>query len=196
VRRPLALAALLALVAVIAVGLLQAGGEEETTSPSASPSSPLTRAEVLEPLRDAPPDLAALHRRMGELVPGGERALRAELERVRGRPVVVNLWASWCAPCRDEMPYFQSEATRRGTSIAFLGVNVQDSEGGARKMLERFPVPYPSVVDGDRAVLRALRAQGLPVTAFYDRRGRLVVVRQGRYRTEAALAADIDRYAA
>jgi thiol-disulfide isomerase/thioredoxin len=189
VRRSLVLASLAILVAVVAVGLVQAGGEEEDAT--AGRAGPLTRAQVLEPLRGAPPDLAALHRRMGELVPGGERALRAELERLRGRPVVVNLWASWCTPCRDELPYFQSQAARRGTRIAFLGVNVQDSEGGARRMLERFPVPYPSVVDPDRDVARALRAQGLPSTAFYGRDGRLVVLRQGRYRSEGALAADI-----
>lgn len=196
-RRPVALVALLAVVAVVAVvvvvvvGLLQAreGGEEET-QPTA-----LTRAEVLNPLRGAPADLAALHRRMGELVPGGERALDAELARLRGRPVVVNLWASWCAPCRQELPYFQAQAARLGKQVAFLGVNVQDGEAGARRLLASFPVPYPSVVDRNREVVRALRAQGLPATAFYDRRGRLEIVRQGRYRNEAALAADIRRYA-
>lgn len=189
-RRLLVLAALVALGAVVAVGLGQATSDD----PAAEPAR-LSREQVLAPLRDAPPDLARLHRRMGELVPGGERALRSELRALRGRPVVVNLWASWCAPCRTELPFFQAQAARRGTEVAFLGVNVEDSRRGALGLLDRFPVPYPSVEDPRRAVARALGAVGLPSTAFYDRRGRLELVHQGSYRTEADLAADIERYA-
>ena len=189
-RRLLALLAVAALVAVVVVGL----GQSRSGEPAAAPA-PLSREQVLAPLRNAPPDLARLHRRMGELVPGGERALRAELRALRGRPVVVNLWASWCAPCRTELPLFQAQAARRGTEVAFLGVDVEDSRRGAARLLERFPVPYPSVEDPRREVARELGAVGLPSTAFYGRDGRLELVHQGSYRTEADLAADIERYA-
>jgi thiol-disulfide isomerase/thioredoxin len=189
-RRILVLAALLAVAALVAGGLGQAGDGADATAPR-----PLSRAEVTEQLRGAPPELARLHRRMGELVPGGERALATELRRLRGRPVVVNLWASWCGPCRVELPFFQAQAARHGRSVAFLGVDVEDSREEARRLLDRFPLPYPSILDRHRAVMRGLRVAGLPSTAFYDRRGRLIVVHQGQYRTEGDLADDIERYA-
>ena len=184
------LLALVALGAAVAIGLGQATSDDPAAAPAA-----LSRQQVLAPLEEAPPDLARLHRRMGELVPGGERALRAELRALRGRPVVVNLWASWCAPCRTELPLFQAQAARRGTEVAFLGVDVEDSRRDAVRLLERFPVPYPSVEDPRRAISRSLGAVGLPSTAFYDRQGRLETIHQGAYRTEADLAADIERYA-
>jgi thiol-disulfide isomerase/thioredoxin len=193
-RRLLALAALLAVAALVAVGLGRAGDGDGDDADATAPR-PLSRAEVTEPLRRAPPELARLHRRMGELVPGGARALDVELRRLRGRPVVVNLWASWCGPCRVELPFFQAQVARRGRSVAFLGVNVEDSREGARSLLDRFPLPYPSILDRRGAVVRRLRVAGLPSTAFYDRRGRLTIVHQGQYRTEGDLADDIERYA-
>lgn len=189
-RAALAAAAVAAIVVVVVIGLRQAGDDTAQGDPR-----PLTREEVLEPLEGAPPQLAALHRRAGELVPGGTRALDAELRRLRGRPVVVNLWASWCGPCRFELPYFQAQASERGREIAFLGVDVNDEAAAARAFLRRFPVPYPSIEDPGSRVLQRLRVQGLPATAFYDTRGEMIFLHQGLYPTEAALADDIERHA-
>ena len=191
VRRIVLLAlATVALAAVVIVGLGQAGGDED------APPEPLTREEVLESLEGAPPQLAALHRRASELVPGGERAFDAELRRLRGRPVVVNFWASWCGPCRLELPYFQAQAIERGRTLAFLGVNVEDARDEARAMLREFFLPFPSIEDSGSRITQRLGAQGLPITAFYDRRGQLSFLHQGQYPSEAALAEDIERYAA
>jgi thiol-disulfide isomerase/thioredoxin len=182
-----------ALVVAVVVGLRQADDSEPAAG---SPPAPLTRAEVSRPLAaDAPAKLAALHERVNELVPGGKRALDAQLRALRGHPVVVNLWASWCAPCRYELPFFQRQAVRRGAQVAFVGVNSNDSESEARRLAERYPMPYPSIVDPRLNVAGDLGARGLPVTAFYDARGKRVLVHQGPFTSEAQLAAEIDRYA-
>ncbi len=158
-------------------------------------AQPLARADVLTPLRGAPPELAALHGRAGELVPGGPEALERELARLRGRPVVLNLWAAWCPPCRDELPLLQRAAAERGDRVAFLGVDVDDRRDRARALLDEVFLPYPSVEDPDRAVLRDLGPAGLPATVYLDREGEVVYRRQGAYPDAETLAADLDRYA-
>jgi hypothetical protein len=75
-------------------------------------------------------------------------------------------------------------------------VNSNDSSAAAKTFLGEFPVPYPSYADPGQEIARAIRASvGFPGTAFYDRGGKLAYVRQGQYPSEAALAADIKRYA-
>jgi thiol-disulfide isomerase/thioredoxin len=147
-------------------------------------------------LAGAPPPLASLHRQANELLPGGLEAFDARLKDLRGHPVVVNKWASWCGPCREEFPWFQDISAKLGKRVAFLGVNSKDSSAAARTFLGEFPVPYPSYSDPGEDIATAIKAAvGFPGTAFYDRSGQLVYTRQGQYGSEAALAADIRRYA-
>ena len=107
----------------------------------------------------------------------------------------MNLWASWCDPCRYELPFLQRQAVKRGAQVAFLGVNSGDDPDSARELSAEFPMPYPSVEDPRQAVAGRYGARGLPVTAFYDARGKLALVHQGVFASEAKLAAEIDRYA-
>jgi cytochrome c biogenesis protein CcmG/thiol:disulfide interchange protein DsbE len=147
-------------------------------------------------LRGSPPALAALHDQAGELLDGGADAFEARLEELRGHPVVVNKWASWCGPCRAEFPYFQSQAAMRGTDVAFVGVNSDDGEETAAEFLDELPVPYPSYLDPQLEVAAVFDAPTeFPATAFYDSSGELVHVRRGTYASEADLEADIERYA-
>ncbi|HEX2392158.1 MAG TPA: TlpA disulfide reductase family protein [Solirubrobacterales bacterium] len=146
-------------------------------------------------LAGSPPPLASLHREADELLPGGLDAYEKRLAELRGYPVVVNLWASWCGPCRFEFPTLQKLSARFGKRVAFLGVNSQDSDDAAATFLEEAPVPYPSYTDPDQAVFDSLRATGLPDTAFYDRQGKLVYLKQGPYSKPAELEADLTRYA-
>jgi cytochrome c biogenesis protein CcmG, thiol:disulfide interchange protein DsbE len=183
----------IALVVAVVIGANQAG---DTESAAGEPPKALTLAEVSRPLAArAPAPLAALHARVNDLQPGGERALQAHLRELRGHPVVVNLWASWCEPCRYELPFFQRQAVKRGARVAFLGVNSGDSRNAARELSARFPMPYPSIEDPRQALTNRYGAVGLPATAFYDARGKRVLVHQGRFSSEAQLAAEIDRYA-
>jgi cytochrome c biogenesis protein CcmG/thiol:disulfide interchange protein DsbE len=109
---------------------------------------------------------------------------------------VVNAWASWCGPCRFEFPYFQRAAAEYGKRVAFLGIDSEDSDDAAATFLAEAPVPYPSYTDPDKAVRESFGAGlGLPDTAFYDRDGRLVYLKQGPYDDLAELRGDIRRYA-
>ncbi len=190
-RKPVTILAGLAVAAAVVVGFLQATSSTNATD---APPKPLTLAQVSRPLTGAPAQLAALHRRVNELRPGGLKALDAELRRLRGHPVVVNLWASWCDPCQYELPFFQRQAVKRGARVAFLGVNSNDSRDGARAITERFPMPYPSFEDPRFSVAGAYGARNLPQTAFYDARGKRIV-HQGRFATEDQLSEAIERYA-
>jgi cytochrome c biogenesis protein CcmG/thiol:disulfide interchange protein DsbE len=147
-------------------------------------------------LAGAPAPLADLYAQANELLPGEVEAFRARIEELRGHPVVVNKWASWCGPCRAEFPFFQSQAAKRGEEIAFLGVDAQDSDDAAKTFLEELPLPYPSYSDPDLKISAELDAETeFPATAFFDRDGKQVYVHRGGYQDEADLVADIERYA-
>jgi cytochrome c biogenesis protein CcmG/thiol:disulfide interchange protein DsbE len=191
-RKPLLVLACLAVAAAIVVGVLQAGGSDGA---AAAAPEPLSRAEVSKALPAAPAELAALRARVNDLDKGGAKALDAQLRALRGHPVVVNLWASWCDPCRYELPFLQRQALKRGAQVAFLGVNSGDNPDDARALSTRFPMPYPSFEDPRQAVAGRYGARGLPATAFYDARGKLVLVHQGVFTSEAKLSGEIDRYA-
>jgi cytochrome c biogenesis protein CcmG/thiol:disulfide interchange protein DsbE len=144
---------------------------------------------------NAPPVLAKLNDQANELLDGGVEAFRARIRELRGYPVVVNRWASWCAPCRAEFPYFQRQAIERGAKVAFLGVDVEDNDGDAREFLQNFPVPFPSYRDPDLKISAELKAIAPPSTIFYDSKGELAYVHQGAYTSEDKLVEDIERYA-
>ena len=112
------------------------------------------------------------------------------------RPVMLVFTASWCGPCRFEFPFFRSQATKLAGTVAFLGVDSQDSTGDARTFLKDNPVPYPSFEDQDGQIARVFRGgRAFPTTAFYNARGDLTKTHVGAYATEAKLAQDIREYA-
>ena len=166
-------------------------------SDGGNPDSRLSLKQAKEPVSGAPPQLAEIRSQANELLDGGTDAFDQRLQALRGIPVVVNKWASWCGPCRFEFPWFQSLAEKRGGQIAFLGVNSNDSSGAAETFLAELPLPYPSYSDPDLEIAQELGgpSQAFPVTAFYDRSGKLVYTHPGQYRDEEALTADVNRYA-
>lgn len=180
-----------ALVALVVVGLSQRPTDES------GHATTLSLADQQRALAGSPPALAALHAQAGELLGGGTDAIRARLAALKGRPVVLNKWASWCGPCRAEFPFFQHAGARFGTRVAFLGLNSGDGGGGAGAgFLKRFPVSYPSYLDPNaKAALALGTGTFFPVTVFYDARGRRQYVHQGGYPTLAKLEEDIRRYA-
>ena len=131
-------------------------------------------------LAGSPAPLAALHRQADDLLSGGGDAYEARLADLRGYPTVVNVWASWCGPCRFEFPHFQQAAAHYGKRVAFLGVDSQDSDDAASTFLEEAPVPYPSYTDPDKDIADSIGATlGFPDTAFYDRGGELRLPQAG-----------------
>jgi cytochrome c biogenesis protein CcmG, thiol:disulfide interchange protein DsbE len=111
------------------------------------------------------------------------------LYQLRGTPVVVNIWASWCGPCRKEAPILTDAAKRYGDRIQFLGVDYQDQAGTAAAYAERFRVPYPSVADAG-PIHDNLGFVGLPDTVFYSASGAIVGTWSGPL-TEEALSRKI-----
>jgi cytochrome c biogenesis protein CcmG/thiol:disulfide interchange protein DsbE len=178
-----------ALIAVIALGPAGCGGDRPR-------SAAVSRAEEDAALRGAPRPLAGLHVQRNELLGGGVAAFRKRLARLRGFPIVVNKWASWCPPCRSEFPFFQRQAVARGRTVGFLGVNSLDNDAAAKRFLAEYPLSYPSYKDPDHSLAREFRGHiASPTTAFYDASGKLSYVKQGGYASERDLVRDIERYA-
>ena len=96
---------------------------------------------------------------------------------LRGKPVVVNFWASWCDPCEDEAPEFRRAANEFGDDVHFLGVTMLDAVTPAQDFIERYKIPYPSVLDTRGVIAKRYGVTGVPETAFIDADGNLV----GRY---------------
>ena len=186
-----ALAGLLS--AAIVLSLVACGGGGEDVG---NPDSELTLAEATAPLESgAPAELIALRQEANTLLGGGVEALNERLSRLRGIPIVINVWASWCGPCRYEFPYFQSQADLRGDEIAFIGVDFEDSRDAAEQFLSELPLPFPSYFDPDREISKDLDVgPGLPNTIFIDRRGEVVYHLRGALESERQLAQYIDRY--
>jgi cytochrome c biogenesis protein CcmG, thiol:disulfide interchange protein DsbE len=193
-RRPLiwisVAAVLIGAAAIVAVTSTDEGSGDPG---SANPSS--AGIDYDRALADAPPALERLYANGDELIAGGADELHDRIAALRGHPVVVNVWASWCGPCRFEFPDLQRVAAKLGDEVAFLGVDHDDSDDAARTFLDELPLPYPSITDPDGEVKQELGVVGLPDTAFYDAQGKLVYVKQGPYTSADELQADVERYA-
>ncbi|MGI8920586.1 MAG: TlpA family protein disulfide reductase [Solirubrobacteraceae bacterium] len=188
-RRVWGIIGVCALTAVIVVGVAQSGGFSSATS------SPSSRVSQRAALAGSPPVLTALHDQASELLGGGEPAFAARLAALRGHPVVVYKWASWCGPCRQEMPLLARVAVARGRSVAFIGVDFNDQSSAARDFLNQIPQSYPSYVDPSGAISGRLGVPFQPSTVFFDASGRRTLIHQGPFTSEAELEAAIDRYA-
>ena len=189
-RRLLIVAGVVALTGVLVVGLLQAAGKKTDAT-----TAPFDLQSAKARLAGSPAPLAALHAQSGQLLEGGVPAFRSRLRALRGHPVVINKWASWCNPCRAEFPAMQRAATDRGRTVAFVGLNSGDSRQPAKRFLASFPTPFPSYLDPDEDIARAIEAPAnYPVTVFLDANGKPAFIHQGAYRSSAAIETDIDRY--
>ncbi len=96
------------------------------------------------------------------------------LAQQEGTPVVVNIWASWCGPCRDEAPVLARASAIYGDRVRFLGVDILDDAGSARGFIREFGWTYPSVFDVSGEIRDRLGLLGQPSTLFYNASGELV----------------------
>ena len=94
------------------------------------------------------------------------------LEDYAGRPLVINFWASWCPPCRDESPGFERVWKKyRGEGVQFVGVNIQDTKEEAARYAEEFDLTFPNGLDPDGKITVEYGVIGLPVTFFVGANG-------------------------
>jgi len=115
-----------------------------------------------------------------------------DLASLRGQPVVVNFWASWCVPCRQEMPALEAVHERVANRVVFVGVDHQDSRQDALQFLRQTRVRYPSGYDPAGSIAPSFGLFGLPSTIFMSPRGEVIERRTGAF-TEAQLQATVDR---
>ena len=100
---------------------------------------------------------------------------RVVLSSLRGKAVVLNFWASWCVPCKEEAPRLEAAWEKwRDRDVVFVGVDAQDFSGDAKRFAARYRLTYPIVHDGSGSTLGRFGVSGFPETWFVDREGRLV----------------------
>ena len=161
----------------IAVGLAVSGCSSESTRPAAAAGTSKSVAVPADVLgcesfaadgASADDGLPAL--RLPCLAGGQD----VSLDELGNRPVLVNLWASWCAPCREEMPLIEDAYARSGDRIGFLGVNTEDRRSAAVALLADLDVTFAHVVDQEGRLLTELGLPGLPVTLAVAADGRVI----------------------
>jgi cytochrome c biogenesis protein CcmG/thiol:disulfide interchange protein DsbE len=143
-------------------------------------------------LAGTPAALQALHQQAGQLLGPG---LEARLHALRGYPIVINAWASWCTPCQAEFHLFGAASLRYGRQVAFLGADTNDSSGNARAFLKQHPISYPSYQTSISALSTLAAIEGLPTTIFVNRSGKVVDVHTGQYAALQTLESDIRSFA-
>jgi cytochrome c biogenesis protein CcmG/thiol:disulfide interchange protein DsbE len=173
-------ARLLASVAVGALLLTGCGAEPEVAEAAERPErSADTQALIDRAALDACPERTdgvdlALPGLPAVILPCLGDGPAVDLSLVRGTPLVVNVWASWCPPCIAEMPMLAQAARDYAPDVRFLGVDLQDDPNAALEMLAELDVDFPSVVDDAGIVRSSLSIPGPPVTFFVDASGVIV----------------------
>lgn len=183
----------LALIVLIAIGVTQLPSSSSSGGASATP---LTAAQTRALLAGSPPALAALHAQGSQLLDGGAGTLHARLRALKGYPVVINKWASWCVPCKEEFAAFQRVSAEYGRRVAFIGIDSADPDRAeAVAFLKSFSVSYPSYYDKSGSLgLRLTDSTATPATVFIPPHGAPEII-QGEYPSAAKLRRDVERYA-
>ena len=190
-RRPRR-ASLAAVGAVAAVALGACGNDNATVdADSPAPKRPSEAA-----LKNLPPALAKNVRDADTIIGEGSDPFQERLAELKGHPVVVNQWASWCEPCRFEIPFFHSMTAKYRKQVAFVGIDMQDERDAAEDFMAELPSGFPSIFDPDASLTASLGGgRASPTTFFFDRSGRQVYAKVGAYASPDQLEADIRRFA-
>jgi thiol-disulfide isomerase/thioredoxin len=105
-------------------------------------------------------------------LPGRVAGATVSLDKLRGQVVMLNFWASWCGPCREEFPLLDQMYKRyRSAGVTIVGVNVEPDSSDAEGFLAHTPVSFPIAFDRDSAASRLFHVDGMPSTVLLDRRG-------------------------
>lgn len=193
VRRGIVTLSCLALAGLVGLGISQLPSGSTTEVPGAEP---LSAAQAHALLAGSPPQLARLHDQGGALLAGGAAAAHARLRSLKGYPVVINKWASWCVPCKQEFGAFQRASVEYGRRVAFIGIDSGDTErASALSFLRSHPVSYPSYYDpGGTLGEQLTESSGTPVTVFVPSHGKRFIY-QGQFPSLQKLEQDVRRYA-
>ncbi len=164
---------LLAIVSFLVLIVLPISGcTRDATATGTVPARNATTAPALPTVADALPQVDA----------SGFRSLIAEL---KGTPVVVNYWAAWCTPCKEEAPLLVDAHARWGDRVQFLGVDMQDFRDGATAFMRAEGITYPSVFDPPNSIGLSYALFSPPMTQFWDADGNLVATVRGQISRES-----------
>ncbi|MEV8376934.1 TlpA disulfide reductase family protein [Kribbella sp. NPDC056861] len=173
--------------AVVALGLLSACGDDKPGSVAKEPDGTVAGADQLQACpsvqsrQPAPKGLPEIS------LPCLGKGPDTRLSDLRG-PLVINVWAQWCGPCREEAPYLAALQRKAGDKLELIGIDYIDTRPDlAVKFALDHDWDYPHLVDTDKLTQQSLRIAGPPVTAFIDRQGVLVYVHQGALRSQQQL---------
>jgi len=156
------------LVSILATALLAL-----SPGAGAAPSSPTPAPDFTLPARD-----------------GGE----VQLSDLKGQVVMINFWATWCGPCRQEMPLLeQLQIKYEPLGFTLLGVNVEPDSAAAAAWLKGVPVTFPILYDTRNTVAESFGVQGMPSSVFVDREGRVRYVHRGYKPGDETQYADLIR---
>jgi cytochrome c biogenesis protein CcmG, thiol:disulfide interchange protein DsbE len=175
--------------AVVAIPVLAAACTSNASPPAPSPSAGSSVAAVLVacPAPSAPAAGAALPDLSLPCLGAAEGAATVPLRRLTGRPLVVNLWASWCGPCREELPALARLSRTAGDRLRVVGVASLDVPANSASFAADNRLPFPSLQDRDGDLERGLRRNGLPVTVLVRADGTVAYVYQGAPLTDTTL---------
>ena len=144
---------------------------------------PSSQAERSAPARGAL--LVAVGRRKGLPRISGRSLIpppaRLPLRGKDGRPALIDVWASWCVPCKEEAPMLAALARIYRGRVRFLGIDVEDTSGEAQGFVRRYRIPYPSIFDSAASTASQLGFFGLPTAYLIDRRGRIAATLVGKH---------------
>ncbi|HEY1688241.1 MAG TPA: SCO family protein [Solirubrobacteraceae bacterium] len=173
------------------------GMGREVPASTLAPSRTPTPEAAEEALSDSPQTLASLHEQASQLLGGNIAALRGRVAGLHGYPIVLNVWASWCEPCRSEFPLLATASAAYGSKVAFVGFDANDpGSGKARSFLASHHVSYPSYTGAISELTQFAPLDWVtPTTVFINRQGKVAYFHPGVYESQSALDTDIERHA-
>lgn len=178
----LAVAGAIAFVALLTYGVVSAGPSTTIKNGLGDLKPVPAPGFSLDVLQVAGTNTGLLPRKAGVL----------ESAALQGRPVVLNFWASWCEPCREEAPILEAGSERdRGDGVLYLGIDTRDLSGDAEDFIHEFAITYPSLRDPEQSLGDEYGLTGIPETYFVDRRGEVVAAKIGII-DEAGLQAGVE----
>lgn len=169
---------LLFFAALILAACSSIGAPDTPSSPQPAADAAVTDNEAVNALPPAP--------KRGHPAPAFTLATldgeEVSLSDFRGKPVIVNFWASWCGPCRLEMPDLQETFAEQGDALTILGINLTERDGDLDEVagfIDEFALTFPIVLDTDGEVADLYRVRGQPASVFIDADGMVATVFYG-----------------
>ena len=123
------------------------------------------------------------------LLNGGETSLSD----FSGKPVMLNFWATWCPPCREEMPYLQQIHEQRSADVVVLTVNMAENPGDVEEFIREFGLSFPVLLDSNGDVAQQYGVRAIPTTFFIDKSGILQGVKIGAFRNIAEIESELEK---